>query len=89
MERINDQQKIRLGKIIYSLQKKDNYNLLRYYISRIINLTDDVSLSLRKLEIAVNNHQTDLELLLTIKEIHEEISDTILDRLCAFYNDNN
>ena len=89
MQKISEQQQIKLGEIILNISKKDNFNLLYYYISKIVYSTNDLSLTLKKLERAVNIQQTDLDLLMKLKKMYEEVSDKILDELCAFYNDEN
>lgn len=89
MQKISEQQQIKLGEIILNISKKDNFNLLYYYISKIVYSTNDLSLTLKKLERAVNIQQTDLDLLMKLKKMYEEVSDRILDELCAFYNDEN
>ncbi|MGI6509609.1 MAG: hypothetical protein ACOX1L_03355 [Erysipelotrichaceae bacterium] len=87
MNENKEQQQIKLGKIIYNLSKKNNFNLLYYYISKIINSTDNLALTLNKIEKAISFKQSDLELLYKLKEINDEISDRKLDELCAFYNE--
>ena len=89
MQKISEQQQIKLGEIILNISKKDNFNLLYYYISKIVYSTNDLALTLKKLERAVNIQQTDLDLLMKLKKMYEEVSDRILDELCAFYNDEN
>lgn len=89
MGKITEQQQIKLGKIIYSLSKKNNFNLLYYYISKIINSTDNLTLTLNKIEKILSVEYSDLELLFKFKTIYDEISNRILDELCAFYNDEN
>ncbi len=87
MNKITEQQQIKLGKIIDYLSKKDNFNLLYYYINKILYSTDDLSLTLNKIEKAISFKQSDLELLYKLKTINNEISDRKLDELCAFYNE--
>lgn len=89
MQKISEQQQIKLGEIILNVSKKDNFNLLYYYISKIVYSTNDLALTLKKIERAVNIQQTDSDLLMKLKKMYEEISDRILDELCAFYNDEN
>lgn len=89
MQKISEQQQIKLGEIILNVSKKDNFNLLYYYISKIVYSTNDLALTLKKIERAVNIQQTDLDLLMKLKKMYEEISGRILDELCAFYNDDN
>ena len=89
MVKITEYQQIKIEEIIYKISKRDNFNLLHYYINKIVYSTNNLSFILNKIEATINDNHSDLELLLNFKKIYDEICDRILDELCAFYNDEN